>query len=470
MALKQSFFDLLEHIGTTSTTSDLFHAKPDSNIVAMRHDVDHDLELALEMAHHEWKLGYKATYYLLHTEQYWNDEKFPLLVRQLKEYGHEVGLHVNSYSTWITGQCKDANLEIKNALERLRECGVKVSGVCAHGDKLCYKHDFINYWMWKELRGDNPEVTEEGMSAEGIRVNDEAYQIPYPTNHSLVREDGQSIPLWNFSMQEHGIDYDAAHLSQDFYWSDSGGQWTRTGSPMDSDLSNGRHQVLVHPWWWRGEPKSIFVMSPARSGSKWLANFIDKATSAIGLHEWTLNHQREGNIFVKSNRTSKGFQSLLDDSKEVESRLKAARAHRIMQKRDVIECNVYTPSCMDAFAKILPDSIVLMLNRDSKEIVRSLVTRDWFETSIDLNHVQVEGVPWDQLNQLDKACAYVSAVKSEICQHSILELSFAQMLNDPDYLPKKLSELGIVVHPLLSVNLGSEVVNSNSKEVLNPIL
>ena len=404
MALKQSFFDLLEHLGTTSTTSELFHASPDANIIAMRHDVDHDLELALEMAHHEWRLGYKATYYLLHTESYWNDEKFPLLVRQLKEYGHEIGLHVNSYSSWTIGQCKDPNRELLNAIEKLQSCGVEVKGVCAHGDKLCYKHGFINYWMWEELRGDNPEVTEEGMSAEGIRVDDEAYQIPYPTNHFLEREDGQSIPLWNLSMEEHGIEYDAAHLAQDHYWSDSGGKWTRTGSPMDSDLSKGRHQVLVHPWWWRDEPKSIFVLSNTKDEASRLSKTLQRSSSALCLLDWSLNHVRIKNRYINKRWLLAivllGGRKLLQPS----NLLKTTRAFHYIQKRDVIEVTSLLDHMTEQMQSVIPNAVFISIANEC------------------------------------------SANQSETnCSPSTLNT----ILIDKDDLLKQLEMLGIVIHPYL---------------------
>ena len=156
MSIKKEYFDLLTHLGSTSTVAELCASKQGDNIIALRHDVDHDLELALEMAHHEWRLGFKATYYLLHTEKYWNDPKFPLLVRQLKEYGHEVGLHINTLTQWMHGEIDNVELEIEGALAHVRACGIEVTGVCAHGDKLCYEKGFVNYWLWNELRVDDP--------------------------------------------------------------------------------------------------------------------------------------------------------------------------------------------------------------------------------------------------------------------------------------------------------------------------
>jgi hypothetical protein len=42
--------------------------------IAMRHDVDHDINKALRFAEWEAERGYRATYFILHTAQYWSDD------------------------------------------------------------------------------------------------------------------------------------------------------------------------------------------------------------------------------------------------------------------------------------------------------------------------------------------------------------------------------------------------------------
>ena len=464
MSIRQEYFDLLAHVGNTSTIATLSGSSVGEQIIAMRHDVDHDLELALELAHYEWRLGCKSTYYLLHTEAYWNDPKFPLLVRQLKEYGHEIGLHVNFLTQWMRGEIDDVELEIERALAHVRACNVDVTGVCAHGDKLCYENGFVNYWLWNELRGDNPMESEDGISAEGISVDNPNYQIPYPPNHELVREDGAKFPLWSISMEKHGLTYDAAKLQQEHYWSDSGGSWVRSGDPMEGDFSQGRHQVLVHPWWWRGEPKKIFVMSPARSGSKWLANYIDKATSAVGLHEWTLNHVRDGDEFPLDNRTTREFVSLLGDAPEISSRLRAARAHHTLLKQDVVECNVYVEAVAEMVQAIIPDAEIVHLKREPTDIVRSILNRGWYEVTQDHKHRSDGSKKWNSSNQLERACRYVRSANENIAAITDNEITFNKMVSDADYLPEELFKLGIVVHPLLARELFNETVNKNKNE------
>ena len=449
MSIKKEYFDLLTHLGSTSTVAELCASKQGDNIIALRHDVDHDLELALEMAHHEWRLGFKATYYLLHTEKYWNDPKFPLLVRQLKEYGHEVGLHINTLTQWMRAEIDNPEKAIEQSLARIRDCGVDVTGVCAHGDKNCYENAFVNYWMWEELQPDNPANSENGISAEGIYVDDPAYQIPYPLNHELVREDGTTFPLWSISMEKHGLKYDAAKLNHDQYWSDSGGAWVRTGDPTQADCSTGRHQVLVHPWWWRGPTKTIFVMSPARSGSKRLANYIEKASSAVGLHDWTLNHVREGNNFICDNKTH-DVASLLEDPQDISSRLRAARAHHSLLKRDVVECSTHLEAVTEQLVKNIPDSIFVYLCRKPEDIVRLLLLDGWHEEPSDDTDRSDGSENLLEMTQVQRADRYVRSAVESITLIAQTKIVFEEMVANPDYLPSVLSELEIVVHPLLA--------------------
>jgi len=464
MAIKQEYFDLLNHIGRTSTVEELQLSKQGDNIVALRHDVDHDLELALEMAHHEWKRGVRATYYLLHTEQYWLDPKFPLFVRQLSEYGHEIGLHLNAITPWMRGEIDDPEKLITQALAHIRACGVHVSGVSAHGDKVCYEHGFVNYWLWSELRPDNPTESEDGISAEGVHTNDKKYQIAYPETHELVRKDGNCLSLWSLSMDEHGLTYDAAKVEYDHYWTDSGGNWNRSDDPMAGDFSKGRHQVLVHPWWWRGDTKTIFILSPARSGSKWLANYIDKATSAVGLHEWTLNHVREGDEYTLDNRTTREFVSLLEQPAEISSRLRAARAHHAVLKKDVVECNVYLESVIEQLLVNISDATLLHLKRTPTDIVRSILNRGWYEVTNDSRHRSDGSEEWESANQLERACRYVKSASENVAMISDHEILFEEMVSNPAYLPEVLYKFGIVVHPLLAEELFKGVINKNKNE------
>ncbi|MCA9297362.1 MAG: hypothetical protein KC983_12615, partial [Phycisphaerales bacterium] len=282
MTIKNVYVDLLGHLGQTSTVEALFRDAHRPDIIALRHDIDHDLDLALEMAHVEHALGHRATYYLLHTHDYWHD---PMLVdkcRQLVEYGHEVGLHLNVLTEWIDGRIVDLTAHIRELLRPLREGGVPIVGTSAHGDRACYEHQYINYWIWQELRGTNPSAHENGRSAEGIYVAEPRHQIAYPADERIHRPDGVSMPAWGVSMRACGLLYDAVHVQHDRYWTDTGGRWTRSDDPMRHDLSRGRHQVLVHPFWWRDTPRKIVINTINPEDTTYLAQAINEATSCRG--------------------------------------------------------------------------------------------------------------------------------------------------------------------------------------------
>ncbi|MBO6514894.1 MAG: sulfotransferase, partial [Phycisphaerales bacterium] len=81
------------------------HDRPESeSVVILRHDVDHDLETALQMARWEHERGLRATYCILHTAWYYGrftngvQERSKLMLdgcRELQELGHEINIHNN---------------------------------------------------------------------------------------------------------------------------------------------------------------------------------------------------------------------------------------------------------------------------------------------------------------------------------------------------------------------------------------
>ena len=53
MSVRQDYFEYLAHFGHTVTVRELADAPGQPDMVALRHDVDHDLDVALEMAYWE---------------------------------------------------------------------------------------------------------------------------------------------------------------------------------------------------------------------------------------------------------------------------------------------------------------------------------------------------------------------------------------------------------------------------------
>lgn len=462
MSLNPDLFRYFDHLGPTVPLRDLHRGWWRRNIVALRHDIDHDLDLALEVAHHEHQCGMRATYFLLHTHDYWNDPAFMAKCRQLQAYGHEIGLHANVLTEWFAGACDDLDERLDALLTPWRDAGIEVVGTSAHGDRAAYEHGFINYWIWRQLKPRDPSAHETGRTGEGVRADDPAWQIAYPKDGILRRSDGATLPLWSVSLKRHGLTYDARHLRTRGYWSDSGGSWKRTGDPIDVDLRRGRHQVLIHPHWWRGERRTVFCLSTARSGSTWLAQFVDRATSASGLHEYTLNHRRDGDIMVADKRTNDDLPHLIADRAEASSLIRQAITRHGQQRGDVFEANVYLQAFLPELQTLAPDAPIVHLHRDARDVVRSLIDRGWYDTPDDPRRQRIPIDGWDDLCQFERTCWYVRHVNEQIRPFAINRLAFERMTTDLAYLVSFLQTLGLVVHPMLAADAFEDVVNATT--------
>lgn len=461
MSVRPELFQYFDHLGRTITLRELAEDTNQRNVIALRHDIDHDLDLALEVAHHEHKRGMRATYFLLHTHKYWRDPDFLLKCKQLEAYGHEVGLHLNLLTEWFAGRIDNINDALRDILAPLREAGIKITGTSAHGDRACYENGFSNYWIWRELHGDDPATEQLGRSAEGVRVIDPAWQIPYPANHRLKRNDGAELDLWQSSLAAHNLQYDAMHIPLDHYWSDSGGKWQRTGDPLQNDISHGRHVVLIHPVWWRGEKKQYFFLSTARSGSLWLSNVIDRATNCKGVHEFTFNHRFENDEPVLDKRTTDDFQSLCDDRPAALQLLRQSLRWMRQQPGDVAEANVYLEPFLTELRELAPNAVFIHLHRDGRDVVRSILNRGWYDNPDDHKHRALPIENWNRLTRFERACWYWRYTNEMIAPFATNRLRFEKMVSDVDYLSDQLARYGIILHPLLAERVFHERVNAS---------
>ena len=65
MTISSDYFQYLEHFRKTCTLNYFYKNKKKSNLIALRHDIDHDIDIALEMAYFEYKSNIKSTYFVL---------------------------------------------------------------------------------------------------------------------------------------------------------------------------------------------------------------------------------------------------------------------------------------------------------------------------------------------------------------------------------------------------------------------
>lgn len=221
------------------------HEQPESEqVVILRHDVDHDLETALQMARWEHDRGLKATYCILHTAWYYgrfthgHQERSKLMLegcRELQSLGHEINIH-NNFIVQALKHKIDASRMLLDEIAFFRTHGIKIEGTSTHGDGLCRELDFRNFELFRGR----------------------AY--PSRGGARTITHDGHDHPVGKLPVELFGLDYEAYDIPRDTYVSDSGGNLrvrrnTRgMGSLRRKQMDNPPPYhvlgILTHPIWW----------------------------------------------------------------------------------------------------------------------------------------------------------------------------------------------------------------------------
>jgi peptidoglycan/xylan/chitin deacetylase (PgdA/CDA1 family) len=464
MSFRSDLFSYLDHFERTVPVRDLADNPRSADLIGLRHDVDHSLDLALELAWIESERGLRATYYILNGHPYTNTDHFIEKCVQIQELGHEVGLHNDAITQWIH-QSTPPEQSLKKFLGRLRKAGLDITGTATHGARECYQHGYLNSWCFAETRGDSTGR----WNGEGLPSNDPSETVVAPANGE-IELNGRRLPLWTLSMADLGLRYEAHRVAVDRYYTDSGGSWRRSPDPLTEDLSRGRIQILIHPEWWGGR-RRVFFLSTARSGSKWLANLIDSSTSAMARHELSLNHRFEDGELREEKRTGEGFRSFITEDAAVRTRLAEISAWVDRLFDDYVEANVYLAHCADELRSAFPDATFIHLHRDGRDVVRSLMNRSWYDTPEDDRHPELDLEDWDSLTQLEKCCWYwalTNKALTEVASYEAVaggeerELPMDRATTDPGALGTFLEGLDIrVTLPELFARQHAERINES---------
>jgi len=405
MKITKAYEDLLNSLAKNLDSEG--SAPNATSTIFLRHDVDYDLKVALRLASHEASKGIKAHYYLLPTAEYWNSSFLIPAARELEALGHEVGLHNNSISQWVTGEASSPYEALREQLELLRDAGVKVDTISSHGDRLCYELGFNNAWLFDHCwDGNSLKKDWQNLSAEGVKDHRAKFQIKGPLDKFLRRPDGQCVELGETSLKVHRLLQDVTLMPGFINITDSGGNWQRGGPEMLSGQQSPT-SVLLHPEYWvKQESEFIFILACARSGTKWLRDQLTASTQSRVTHEYILNNI-VGDL-GQEHLTSSGI-ALLDKEKNIKPALKAAKSEfATADSTSWIELNVYVPHYIDLLKSEVPNAKTVALFRHPRAVVASLLKRGWFETTIDVNHIQPHVSNWSELNQFERVCHYVA--------------------------------------------------------------
>jgi hypothetical protein len=194
--------------------------------IILRHDVDNHFDKSYRCSLLQDEYGIKGTYFILNTASYWGkhwDE-----MRDMQDRGHEIAWHNDALSEWVIDKSQDLESIIRYPIERMRSEGLKVIGTVAHGNRLCYKHGFINYQTW---RGAND------------------------TTEDLDYRKGKFSGISNrqFLLQDFGLQYDGMlTVHKDTYASESGNIWFGDITPrIKNIIKEGKRMIiLIHPQHW----------------------------------------------------------------------------------------------------------------------------------------------------------------------------------------------------------------------------
>ena len=160
----------------------------DGHTVALRHDIDADLETGLRCARYLSGRAVPGSFYLLHTSHYYGVFEDRLFYRYsgLSKYiddfvacGVEIGLHTDPLSIYLDHQVDGAQAVVRE-IRWLRSQGVDVKGTVAHNSTPVYGAD--NFEIFK---------------GRGFQ------------NRTSYKKEDITIPLQSVSEKELGLEYEA---------------------------------------------------------------------------------------------------------------------------------------------------------------------------------------------------------------------------------------------------------------------
>jgi hypothetical protein len=161
----EKYADFLKKISDTSKYIVLpineFRKTFDTNkiVIGLRHDVDNDLKVAYRFSKTEKDLGFRSTYYILHTANYYladpankavhSDSILPILRDMQNNSGFEIGWHNDLVTLQVVYHIDPVDF-LHQELNWLRNNGIKIVGTSSHGSPYCKIYLYLNYYFFEE--------------------------------------------------------------------------------------------------------------------------------------------------------------------------------------------------------------------------------------------------------------------------------------------------------------------------------
>ncbi len=242
-------------------------------VIGLRHDVDNDLNLALRFSESESRLGFRSTYFILHTAPYYlvnpdiktvhTDSIIPVLKFMQDEKHFEIGFHNDLVTLQAVYNIDPVNF-LHKELSWLRSNGINIYGTASHGSNYCYIYYYLNYYFFVECT--YPVV--------GQFVNNLTLPIG-----------GAMIPMKKGTFSDFDLRYEAYFLNNNKAFSDAtiinGIRWDIGMLDLDDLHPGDRVIILTHPIHWHKASTIANFESFRISGQK--SSSINESRSAISV-------------------------------------------------------------------------------------------------------------------------------------------------------------------------------------------
>jgi hypothetical protein len=251
----------------------------DKVIISIRHDIDNHINTAMKFAYREQKYGVRATYYLLHTADYYGKTKQNSFVRNEKSifffkklqngFGHELGFH-NDLVTLQVVYGIDPKAYLKQELKWLRSNGIIIRGTCTHGSSYCYIYHYLNTYFWRSspnfghnfynyeyiykagaiVHMQNTEQSNINFSEIGYN-----YQEHSSDPEGLLLPEIKGMEIIKDDRVNYNLEYDGDYIHTDYNFSDvkilpGGKRWHMSMEDFNKIPAGKKVIILIHPLFW----------------------------------------------------------------------------------------------------------------------------------------------------------------------------------------------------------------------------
>jgi len=220
-------------------------------VIGLRHDVDIDLNVAYAFSQIESSLGFRSTYFILHTAPYYlanqnnmaihTNNIIPLLKKMQDERHFEIGWHNDLVTLQVIYNINPVTF-LHNELNWLRSNGLTIVGTAAHGSNYCKTYHYMNFYFFTDF----------------------TYPlVPGRENNVIVPKESKNITLIKGNMADFDLKYEAYFLNNNKAFSDAsitgGIRWNIGMLDLTQLQAGDRVIILLHPiHWHKGSVKASF--------------------------------------------------------------------------------------------------------------------------------------------------------------------------------------------------------------------